>query len=71
MKVSERVLKMRFRKSMRTDDMQFRFSPGHGATNVIFIVRELLEKFISQELSTQITPAFSDSFGKIMLDKAN
>ena len=56
---------------MRTDDMLFRFSPGHGATNVIFIVRELLEKFISQELSTQITPAFSDSFGKIMLDKGN
>ena len=47
MKVSERVLEMRFTKSIRIDGMQFGFRPCYGTTDAIFIVRELQEKFFS------------------------
>src|SRR5437867_9795812 len=38
LKVLERVLEARLRKTVKIDDMQFGFSPGKGTTDAIFIV---------------------------------
>jgi hypothetical protein len=44
MKVVERVLDSRIREHICVDETQFRFRPGKGKTDAIFIVRQLQEK---------------------------
>jgi hypothetical protein len=46
MKVFERVLDERLRRSVSIDDMQFGFRPGRGTTDAIFIIRQVQEKFL-------------------------
>src|SRR3989442_3743511 len=49
LKVLERVLEARLRKTVKIDDMQFRFSPGKGTTDAIFIVRHVQEKLLGKQ----------------------
>src|SRR4051812_42115154 len=49
LKVLERVLEARLRKTVKIDDMQFGFSPGKGTTDAIFIVRQVQEKFLGKQ----------------------
>ena len=44
-KVNEKII----RESIVIDDMQFRFMPGRGTTDTIFIVRQLQEQFLDQD----------------------
>src|SRR2546425_8699159 len=48
LKVLERVLEARLRKTAKIDDMQFGFSPGKGTTDAIFIVRQVQEKLLGK-----------------------
>ena len=45
MKTLEKVLEERIRQIVELDEMQFGFTPGRGITDVIFIVRQLQERF--------------------------
>ena len=49
LKMLERVLEARLRKTVKTDDMQFGFSQGKGATDAIFIVRQVQEKLLGKQ----------------------
>src|SRR4051812_43171870 len=49
LKVLERVIEARIRKIVKTDEMQFGFSPGKGTTDAIFIVRQIQEKFLGKQ----------------------
>ena len=49
LKVLERVLEARLRKTVKIDDMQFGFSPGKGTTDAIFIVRQVEEKLLGKQ----------------------
>ena len=48
MKVLEGVLEKRLRQKMKIDDMQFGFVPAKGTVDVIFMVRQLQEKFLEK-----------------------
>lgn len=52
----EKMLERRI--TTRVDEMQFGFTPGKGTTDVIFIVRQLLEKFRAKRKPTYY--AFAD-----------
>src|SRR5579863_8494088 len=47
MKVFERVIETRIRKTVKIDDMQFGFQSEMGTTNAIFIVRQLQKKYMA------------------------
>ena len=49
MKLLERVLDSSIRKMVNIDDnvMQFRFVPGRGTTDAIFIIRQFKEKYLA------------------------
>ena len=49
LKVLERVLEARLRKTVKIDDMQFGFSPGKGTTDAIFIVWQVQEKLLGKQ----------------------
>src|SRR5437867_7697918 len=51
LKVLDRVLEARLRKTVKIDEMQFGFSPGKGTTNAIFIVRQVQEKLLGKQKS--------------------
>ena len=44
MKVIDRMFEKRIRCYLSIDDMQFCFVPGKGATDVIFIMRQVQER---------------------------
>ena len=44
MKIVERVLERRIRKLVNIDSMQFRFMPGRGTTDALFVVRRMQEE---------------------------
>ena len=48
MKVLEGVLEKKLRQKVKIDDMQFRFVPGKGTVDTIFMVRQLQEKFLEK-----------------------
>ena len=49
MKVVEGVFKKRLRKMVEIREEQYRFVAGKGTTNVIFILRELQEKYLEND----------------------
>jgi len=49
LKVLERVIEARLRKTVKIDEMQFGFCPGKGTTDAIFIVRQVQEKFLGKQ----------------------
>ena len=49
MKVQERVIGKRVRSKVSINDMQFGFRPGKGTTDVIFIVRQIQERFLEKK----------------------
>src|SRR3989441_962022 len=49
LKVLERVIETRLRKTVKIDDMQFGFSPGKGTTDAIFIVQQVQEKLLGKQ----------------------
>ena len=46
-KVLERIVDGLIRQSVSTDNSQFGFVPGRGATDAIFVVRQLQEKYLA------------------------
>ena len=48
LKVVERIIEVIIRDVANVDDMQFRFMPGHGTTDTIFILRQIQEKYIGK-----------------------
>jgi hypothetical protein len=48
MKVFERVIERRVRRSVTTDSMQFGFMAGRSTTDAIFIVRQVQEHFLTK-----------------------
>ncbi len=46
--VLERVLERRIRKKVKIDEMQFGFMPGRRTTDVLFIARQLQEKYMEK-----------------------
>src|SRR3989441_1551849 len=58
LKVLERVIEARLRKTVKIDEMQFGFCPGKGTTDAIFIVRQVQEKFLGKQ--TELWIAFVD-----------
>ena len=58
MKVLERVIESRVRNIVKIDEMQFRFMSGKGTTDVIFIVRQLQEKYLAKK--KELWTAFVD-----------
>ena len=46
LKVVERIIEVVIRDVANVDDMQFRFMPGRGTTDTIFILRQIQEKYI-------------------------
>jgi len=49
LKILERVVERRLRRIVRIDEMQFGFTPGRGATDAIFIVRQVQERFLGKK----------------------
>ena len=49
LKVVERIIEKRIQEIIDTDSMQFRFMPGCGTTDAIFIVRQLQEKYLAKK----------------------
>src|SRR5213083_131660 len=49
LKVLERVIEARLRKTVKIDEMPFGFCPGKGTTDAIFIVRQVQEKFLGKQ----------------------
>ena len=49
MKVFERVIEQKIRDIVDIDAMQFGFMRGKGTTDVIFIVRQLQERYLAQK----------------------
>ena len=47
-KVLEGVLEKRLRQKVKIDNIQFGFVPGKGTVDVIFMVRQLQEKFLEK-----------------------
>ena len=47
MKVLERIVDGLIRQLVSTDNSQFGFVPGRGATDAIFVVRQLQEKHLA------------------------
>ena len=47
-KVLEGVLEIRLRQKTKIDNMQFGFVPGKGTVDVIFMLRQLQEKFLEK-----------------------
>jgi len=45
LKVIERVFEKRLRSFVKLDKMQMGFMPGKGTVDVIFIVRQMMEKY--------------------------
>ena len=41
----ERIFEERLRKNVKLDEIQMKFVPGKGATDAIFSVREMVEKY--------------------------
>jgi hypothetical protein len=58
MKVFERVIEKRLRSSTQINEMQFGFRPGCGATDAIFIVRQLQERYLGKK--KEVWMAFVD-----------
>jgi hypothetical protein len=48
-KVLEHVIEKQVRDKVNFDYMHFRFTPGRGTTDAIFIVRQLHEKFLGKK----------------------
>jgi len=48
MKVLERIIKARVRKRVQIDEIQFGFMAGKETTDIIFIVRQLQEKYLAK-----------------------
>ena len=51
LKILERILDKRIRKAVKIDPKQFGFMPGNSTVDVIFIVRQLVEKRIEGNLA--------------------
>ena len=47
MKILERIVDGLIRQLVSIDDSQFRFVPGRGTTDAIFVVRQLQEKYLA------------------------
>ena len=47
MKVLERIVDVLIRQLVSIDDSQFGFVPGRGTTDVVFVVRQLQEKYLA------------------------
>ena len=47
MKILERIVDGLIRQLVSIDDSQFGFVPGRGATDAIFVVRQLQEKYLA------------------------
>ena len=45
MKVLKRILEKRLRQLINIDEMQYGFMPGYGATDAIFMLRQVREKY--------------------------
>ena len=54
MKVAERVLERRLRQAVEIEKMQFGFRPGTGITDVIFIARQLQERYREKTQGTVV-----------------
>ena len=48
MKLFERIIEVRIRGMVCIDSMQFGFMKGRGTTDVVFIVRQLQEKYLAK-----------------------
>ena len=48
MKILERIVDGLVRQMVSIDDSQFGFVPGRGTTDAIFVVRQLLEKYLAE-----------------------
>ena len=48
LKVTERIVEGIIRKQVNIDNMQFKFRPGHGTTDAIFILRQMYEKHMTR-----------------------
>ena len=46
MKVIVRIFERRLWKVVALDEMQMGFMPGRGTTDAIFIMRQLIEKYV-------------------------
>ena len=51
MKMVERIVEGFVRENVNIDDMQFGFMPGRGITDAIFLVKQLLEKYLGKRKS--------------------
>ena len=58
MKVLERIIDGVLRQIVSIDDSQFGFVPGWGPPDIIFVVRQLEEKYLAQK--QQLYKAFVD-----------
>ena len=45
MKIVEKVLEKRLRKILMIDDIQFRYMPGKGTIDAVFILRRIQEGY--------------------------
>ena len=52
MKIVERVLERRIRKSVNIDSMQFGFMPGRETTDALFAVRRMQEEYRDKKKSS-------------------
>ena len=55
MKVMERIVESLIRQLVSTDDSQFGFLPGRSTTDVIFVVRQLQEKYLAANKTTWLS----------------
>ena len=55
MKLFEKVLEEKLRKLIKVDGRQFGFCPGWSATDAIFIMRQLKERFCEKKKKLHVS----------------
>ena len=65
MKVDERNEERLVREKDNIDNMQFGFMPGHGTTDIIFLVRQLQEKYLGKKKKLYFTFVDLEAFDRV------
>ena len=69
LKIAEKIIEKLIRQQVDIDEMQFSLIPACGTTNTIFILRQLLEKYLAKKKNSQFPFAhLKKAFNRVTKD---